>query len=289
MEIFPLFLVILSSLIHSLWNFVFKKSRDSTIFIFWAKVFETVIYFPVVIFLLLKFGFNLKGLIPILLSGIIHFFYWLFLSLGYNTSDLSLVYPIARSSPLLIAILSFFIFGEKITIFGLIGIILIILGIYFISINSFNLLNFLKIFLKKNRGLLFAFLTLLTVTSYSLIDKVGAKYINPIVYVYLFELSSLIFFMPYILINKKRENLIKILKDERLSIIFTGIAIILSYSLIIFVMRISKLSYIVSIREIGIIFGVLLGIIYLKEKYGFVRIVSSILIFMGILLISILG
>jgi uncharacterized membrane protein len=288
-EVWPLSLVILSAIVHAFWNFFFKKSGDSIIFIFWAKVFEIFIYLPITVFILLKNGFDYRGLLPVILSGVIHFFYWLFLSLGYNFSDLSLVYPIARSSPLLIVLFSFLFFGEKITIFGFIGILLIILGIYFISINSFNIKSFLKIFSKDNSGLIFSFLTLITVTSYSLVDKIGAKYVNPIVYVYFFELISLIPFTIYVHLKKKREDLFKILKKDKIGIIFTAIAIILSYSLIIFVMNISKLSYIVSIREVGIVFGVILGILFLKEKYGFVRITSSILIFIGIVLISLLG
>lgn len=289
MEILPLSLVILSAIIHALWNFFFKKSKDSTIFIFWAKILEIIIYFPLILYLLIIQGLNYQGLVPVILSGIIHFFYWFFLSLGYNTSDLSLVYPVARSSPLLIVLFSFVFFGEKITFIGFVGIILILLGIYFISLNSFNFKDFLKIFNKNNRGLLFAFLTLITVTSYSLVDKIGAKYVNPVVYVYIFEIISLIPFSYFIFLTKKKEELFKILKSDNFSIVFTSIAIILSYSLIIFVMRISKLSYIVSIREIGIVFGVLLGIISLKEKYGLIRITSSILIFTGIILISLYG
>ena len=289
LETIPILLVILSALIHSLWNFFFKKSKDSSIFIFWAKIFEIIFYFPVVVFLLLKQGLNYKGLIPIFLSGTIHFFYWFFLSSGYNISDLSLVYPISRSSPLLTLFFSFLFFDEKVTFLGFIGILLILLGIYFISINSFNLKNFLTVFNRDNKGLIFAFLTLITVTFYSLVDKIGANYINPVVYVYFIELVSLIPFTIFILLNKKKDDLFKILKKDKINIIFTSIAIILSYSLIIFVMRISKLSYVVSIREVGIVFGVLLGIIFLKEKYGLIRITSSIIIFIGILLISFFG
>lgn len=200
-----------------------------------------------------------------------------------------MVYPIARSSPLLIALFSFFIFKEKINLYGFIGIILIISGIYFISEGSFSFKNFLKNFRKENKGLIFAFLCLITITIHSLIDKIGAKYVNPILYVYLFEIISLILFSPFVFITKSKENIFKILKNEKYKIFYTGIGIIFSYSLIIYVMNLSKLSYIVSVREIGVIFSVLLGSIFLKEKYGFVRFISSIFIFLGILLISIFG
>ncbi len=289
MEIFPLVLVALSALIHSTWNFLFKKSEDSVIYIFWAKIFQILIYFPIIFYILYKFGFNREGIAPIIGSGIVHFFYWLFISLGYKYGELSLVYPIARSSPLLIALLSYFIFGEKVTLYGFIGIILIISGIYFISVGDMSFKNFLKIFNKENKGLIYAFLCLITITIHSLIDKIGAKYVNPILYVYLFEIISILLFVPYVFITKSEENILKILKNEKYKIFYTGIGIILSYSIIIYVMNLSKLSYIVSIREIGVIFSVLLGSIFLKEKYGFVRFISSILIFLGILLISILG
>lgn len=265
---------------------MFKKSEDSVIYIFWAKIFQILIYFPIIFYILYKFGFNREGIAPIIGSGIVHFFYWLFISLGYKYGDLSLVYPIARSSPLLIALLSYFIFGEKVTLYGFIGIILIISGIYFISVGDISFKNFLKIFNKENKGLIYAFLCLITITIHSLIDKIGTKYVNPILYVYLFEIISILLFAPYVFITKREEN---ILKNEKYKIFYTGIGIILSYSIIIYVMNLSKLSYVVSIREIGVIFSVLLGSIFLKEKYGFVRFISSILIFLGILLISILG
>ncbi|MCX8095821.1 MAG: EamA family transporter [Caldisericia bacterium] len=289
MEIFSLSLVVISALIHSTWNFFFKKSKDQVIFIFWAKIFQILIYFPIVIYLLSRFGLNEKGIPPIIGSGLVHFFYWLFISLAYKYGDLSLVYPVARSSPLLIALFSFLIFGEKITIFGFFGILLIIIGIFFISSGNFDFRNFLKIFNKENKGLIFALLCLIAITFHSLIDRVGAKYVNSIIYVYLFEIISLSLFAPYVLIIKKRRDILKILKDEKIKIFYTAISIILSYSIIIYVMNLSKLSYIVSVREIGVIFSVLLGTIFLKEKYGFIRFISSILIFSGIFLISVLG
>lgn len=289
MDILPLSLVILSAVIHAFWNFIFKKSNDSVVFIFLAKIFEVILYLPLIIFLLLVEGFNNKGIIYIILTGLIHYFYWLFLSLGYNSSDLAFIYPISRASPLIITFLSYLFFKEKVTIIGFLGILLIILGIYFISTDSFSLIKFINIFKKRNSGFFYALLTLLTVSIYSLVDKMGAKYVNPIIYVYFFEVISLMPFSIYVLIKKKKYDLIKILNKEKIYIVITSLSIILSYSLIIFVMRISKLSYIVSIREVSIVFGVILGIVFLKEKYKFVRITSSLLIFIGILLISILG
>jgi uncharacterized membrane protein len=52
-------------------------------------------------------------------------------------------------------------------------------------------------------------------------------------------------------------------------------------------MRTGSLSYIVSIREVGIIFGVLEGVLFLKEPFQKRRIIASIIIALGIVIISI--
>ena len=61
----------------------------------------------------------------------------------------------------------------------------------------------------------------------------------------------------------------------------------LSYSLIVFVMKFEKISYIMSMRQLSIVFGVILGNLVLRERYGLVRFIASGLIFLGIFCIGI--
>jgi hypothetical protein len=46
MEITQVVLVVLSGFLHSIWNFLTKKSVDKLVFLYFAKVFELVIFFP---------------------------------------------------------------------------------------------------------------------------------------------------------------------------------------------------------------------------------------------------
>lgn len=291
MTYLSIFIILASGVIHATWNFFAKRSKDKLTFLYLAKILQSLLYLPLALLILKKNPIPLYGWYAIILSGIIHSFYWIFLSNALTFGDLSLVYPIARSAPALIPIPAFFLFKERLTAFGIIGITIVLLGVYFISINSFNLGNLLKrIFLIEDRGVLFSFLTLISVTFYSLTDKFGAKFVHPILYVYFFELISLLI-LSFVVVFRKR-GLTKMKyewKENKLHIILVGITIILSYSLIILVMRVAPVSYIVAVREVGIIFGVILGIFVLKEKYGKVRFISSVLIFLGIVLIGILG
>ena len=283
-------IIILSAFIHALWNFFAKQSKDKLIFFWLAKIFQAVIYLPLIIVLLKQNEIPLYGWYAILASGTIHTCYWFFLAKAYSNEDLSLVYPIARSSPAFVLIFAIIFLNEKVSWPGIIGIGVVLLGVYIISINSFIINILLSSFQKlKNKGVAFALLTLLTVTLYSLIDKIGSKYVNPIVYVYLFDLISFIGISPIILFSSNRSKIKTEWSNNRSRILLTSIMVILSYSLAIFAMRRSPVSYVVSIREAGIVFGVLLGSLILKEKYGKIRLTASIIILAGILLITFAG
>lgn len=283
-------IVLISSFIHATWNFLAKKSGDKLTFFWLVMILQTLIYLPFTAFFLYKTSIPLYGWYAIFASGVVHAFYWYFLSKAYTHEDLSLVYPIARSAPALVPILAFLFLSERLNLLGVLGIIIVLIGVYAISLNSFNLRKFFRPFYdRRNKGIVFAFLTLFTVSMYSLIDKVGAKYVNPMLYVYFFGITSFIILSPIILLTEKRFMIKSELKNNKTGIILVSIMIILSYSLIIFVMRVFPVSYIVSVRQAGIVFSVVLGTFLLKEKYGKVRLTASMLIFIGIFLIAIFG
>ncbi len=281
-------IVLISSFIHATWNFLAKKSGDKLTFFWLVMILQTLIYLPFTVFFLYKTSIPLYGWYAIFASGVVHAFYWYFLSKAYTHEDLSLVYPIARSAPALVPILAFLFLSERLNLLGVLGIIIVLIGVYAISLNSFNLRKFFRPFYdRRNKGIVFAFLTLFTVSMYSLIDKVGAKHVNPMLYVYFFGITSFIILSPIILLTEKRFMIKSELKNNKTGIILVSIMIILSYSLIIFVMRVFPVSYIVSVRQAGIVFSVVLGTFLLKEKYGKVRLTASILIFIGIFFITI--
>ncbi len=57
---------------------------------------------------------------------------------------------------------------------------------------------------------------------------------------------------------------------------------IFSYALIVFVMKSEKASYIISLRQISVVFGVVFGNVFLNEQYGLIRFIASYLVFAGV-------
>lgn len=134
----------------------------------------------------------------ILLSATIHIAYSLMLQKGYRIGDLSIIYPIARkSAPMLVAILAIFVYGEKLNLN-------IIIGIIFITISIFILTGGVKLFKK---GLLnIGFIYGLIIASYTLLDKgaVSIYFFSPLILIYGSILGQFIFLTPYIIFHKKQ-------------------------------------------------------------------------------------
>ena len=69
-------------------------------------------------------------------------------------------------------------------------------------------------------------------------------------------------------------------------IILSGVISITGYSLILIAFTIERVSYIVSLRQLSVVFAVLMGSFWLKEKHKGIRLAGAIIIFAGCFLIS---
>ena len=77
---------------------------------------------PVFIYGYRQQSFDLQGIWAIaLLSGLLHFLYWLWLARSLETGDLSRVYPISRSAPALVLVLAVLFMGEQVSLPGAAG------------------------------------------------------------------------------------------------------------------------------------------------------------------------
>ena len=290
MDIISLVLVITSAFIHAFWNMLVKKGRDTLSFLWWALIVGFVVY----TFFFFVLGYDHvhvppRGFIFIILSGVFHCMYFISLGLAYDRGDLSLVYPIARSAPIFVLIWAIWFLGEKLSVPGILGILIVVFGAYLIGFPTFSATHFIRpITLLKDRSYQLAWLTALTISFYSVNDKLGVHYVHPFSYIYLMHMLTLMLFSPYVLMTKKGA-LFREWEKNRSSIILGGFMIPSSYLLILYAMRLSNVSYIVAIRQLSVVFAVLLGSLLLKEGHGGIRLLASFCIFSGIFLISYFG
>jgi drug/metabolite transporter (DMT)-like permease len=171
------------------------------------------------------------------------------------------------------------------------GIIIVMVGTYIINQKSLDISKLFKSFSQINKkAMVAAGLTALFSACYSIVDKKGVLEVHPILFFYLFFAISGFMFLIYLLfLKERRKRYFEIIKKDKFKITLAAILEFSSYLLILYAFRISKVAYIVALRQISVVFGVLYGIWFLKEKYGRVRLTGSLVIFGGIFLITAFG
>jgi uncharacterized membrane protein len=94
------------------------------------------------------------------------------------------------------------------------------------------------------------------------------------------------YYTPYVLLTKNVDMIKKEWNSGLRRIIVAGVLGIIGYMLILVSFTIERVSYIVGLRQTSIVFAVLMGSHFLKEKHKGIRLAGSLIIFAGGFLIS---
>ncbi|MBS7619638.1 EamA family transporter [Candidatus Bathyarchaeota archaeon] len=280
----------ISAISHAFWNLLAKKGLNKMAFI-WLTSFSSLIsVLPAFILILPRIFYPINATPFLLASGFIEALYFISLVKAYEAGDLSLVYPLARSSPLIVLILAVVFLKETISSWGIIGLSLVILGVYVIHLRSFSFRDFIHpIVSLRSRASQWALMTAIWTSIYSLIDKMAVGIVDPILYAFWLDIFIVIFLTPIVFKRLGLRRIVAEFKENRMNPIVSGFLMRAGYVLVLVALSLSQLSYIISIRQLSIVLGSFLGITLLHEPYGKSRLIGSILIFSGVFTLSVLG
>jgi len=286
------FLVLISAAMHAVRNYLTKTAQDKQAFVWWYELLGLAFFAPLFAYGLWQQVFTLHHIWPIaILSGLFHFLYWLWLSHSLQAGDLSHVYPISRSAPALVFLIAVAFMGEDVSWPGAVGILLAGLGVYSISLErlTFGALAQPLRNLRSDAATRYAFLTLIAVTGYSIVDKQAVMRFHPVAFAFIYPWFSMALLSGYMALAKKGDALRREWRTNRLAILICGVLGIFGYFLILTALSFERISYVVGLRQISIVFSVLLGVVLLKERHGRQRVISSVMIFIGVYLIARVG
>ncbi|MFA6024739.1 MAG: EamA family transporter [Candidatus Gracilibacteria bacterium] len=288
MSLAAILLVLLSAVLLTFRDFQTKKSQDKQVFIWWISFLSLFLFIPFGAYFYWKDGVDPRFLLIPLAAGFVHCAYWIFYSRAYDHGDLSQVFPIIRSTPLLVLLFGTFFLHEQITPIGVVGILLTSLGVYCINLTSLSFRAFLKPFsgLFKDIHIQFAFLALLMTGVYAVVDKIGIGHMNPMTYAAVQCGFATLLFSFYMVAIGKWKLVRTFWKKERSYILSSGFLTAFNYPLTLFAMSLSAVSYVMSFRQVGVVLAVLAGGHLLKEKHFGIRLGASLMIFAGVLLIA---
>lgn len=278
--IFKIGLILLSGFLHALWNLLAKKSQHKASFLFAFQCISVVIFLPWVLWDLpyIQFG-TLNTYLLLGSSMALHGLYFLFLAKLYTKADLSLAYPIIRGTgPLLIPLIGVLILGEHISKIGWMGIATIVTGILLLAD-----LKKLEHHLDKV-GL--ALLVGTCISSYIVVDKTALHYAPVMVVNWLSAIGNMIALGPFILHDT---HFIQEWKTNWRSICVVAILAPGSYMLFLWVLQSGMVAQFAPMREMGTVFGTVLGVFLLKESGRRERLFASVLITIGVMVLGIFG
>jgi len=268
-----------------------KGAVNQEIFTWWMRVAASVIALPAAAYLLWNSESFLSVAWLLMARIAVDAAYFLFLGRSYARTDLSLAYPIVRGTgPALVPIVGIVVFGEVVTAQAALGIAAIVGGIFvtywwgqFRRILS-DPLQFLK-----QPGTRFALLTGLAVTVALSLDKEIVDHVSPFLYLYILTIGGAAAYTPYVVRLFGRPAIGVEWRTSGAKAALAGLMYFGAYGAILTALQVTRISYLVPAREVGIVVGVLLGVIVLKERFGRGRIVGSLLIVAGLVLIASAG
>jgi len=191
-------LVLISAVFHATWNVLAKRSADPLAFLFAISAVGLAIYAVPVAVVFTDVGISSRVIPFLLVSGALEVTYVVFLAAAYRNGALSLTYPIARGTGVvLVPLLAIPLLDERPTGIALAGIATILLGFVTISVIGARE-RVAEELTQGRRGMLFALLTGFTIASYSLVDKAGVQHANALVYVYGLIAVQTLLLTPYI-------------------------------------------------------------------------------------------
>jgi len=272
------FVVVLgAAVLHAGWNGLVKHSGDK--FLSMSAVVLGHVPFAVALLMFSPMP-DASSWVYIVSGALLHTGYQLFLLYSYRIGDLTQVYPIARGvAPLIVAFVSVVFLGVHLKQMQLLGILAIGVGIMSLVIvrGGAGLSN-------RNAGFM-AVATGCFIAAYSLNDGMGARLAGTAFgfFGWLSILNALSFFgVMWFLQPSAVKGVVG--KGRKMAVIGGG-GSFFAYALVTWAFTQAPIALVTALRETSIVFALLIGIVFLKERVDLAKVISVALSMFGAVLL----
>lgn len=297
MSLWAVCLVVVSAFLHAGWNLLGKNNQSSgTAFFLSSSAAASLLLAPYVIWYLNQVGISA---IPttfwwmLLVSGVAQFIYLIGLGYAYKHGDIGVIYPIARALPVLMVGIGTAILGYQLTTMVWAGFVLITLGCLLVPLTSLRQLNLSDYI---NIGVLWAVIAAVGTTGYSIIDKEALHIVDLELSGIISNLHSAIFYLGiqfwtifivislFIIVTGQWHEFTTAWRIKKPSAM-AGVMMSTTYGLVLYAMTMTEnVSYVVALRQLSIVFGMIFGVVLLGERLALTRSLGTGLIFVGLIL-----
>jgi drug/metabolite transporter (DMT)-like permease len=267
-------LVLLAALLHASWNAMLHGNRDRFLSITWMSIAIAVVATFVVIFMPLP---SRAAWPYIVASGLVHIVYNVSLVWAYRRGDLAEAYPIARgSSPLLVTLGAALFAHEAIGALHAFGIALISAGIVAIALQGRRV---------SHTSVLAALATGATIALYTVIDGIGVRLSGGEALAYTAWMFFFYWLMPVLFIAMHGVGAlcspVRTMPASVASSLGGGLVAIAAYGIVIWALQSGAMGAVSALRETSVVFAVLIGRLFLREKVNARRWIACVIVAAG--------
>jgi drug/metabolite transporter (DMT)-like permease len=253
-------LVLFAALAHAGWNALVKASGER------GATFSIIVITCGVIGLAGVLVLPLPDPVAwpyLILSMVVHYFYYGFLLLSYRVGDLSHVYPLARgAAPLMVALGALIFAGETLGGIAVAGLLLASAGIMSLAFER-GLPRGADV-----KPVLFALGTGICIAGYTVVDGLGVRAAgSPLSYIFWLNVVEGVPLTLWLLARGRKSFAGLTARSWHIGVV-GGVLSALAYGLVIYAMSRGGMAHVSALRETSTIFAALIGILVLREAAG---------------------
>ncbi len=266
-------LALSSAVLHATWNLILKRAhhgaRDLTS---WGIfLFGGLLVTPVIIAL---GGPGMRALPWLVLSGLVHVAYVYGLVAAYRHGDFSLAYPLARGGGALVAALGgSLLLGDVLSGPAWVAVAVVACGLASLmgrGISSLTVRN--------------ALVTAVAIGTYTVIDAHGSRRAtSSLAYGFSTTAAAALGISLGYLVAGRGPALAAAFPASWRTWLGAGACTAAAYAMVVVAMRHAPVGYVAMLRESSVVLGAGIGWLVLKEPLGGRRLVSSVVILVGLL------
>lgn len=297
MSVWAILLVVFSAFLHASWN-ILGKANKATVqsFFFMTSFSMALLLSPFLLWFYFTAGsqyFSNQFWLLLFFSGLLQIIYLLGLGFAYKKADISLVYPMARALPVLMVGCIALMLGQAITLMQWLGFSILTVGCLLVPLTTLRQVSLASY---CNVGIVWAIVAALGTAGYSIIDKLALSELSsqlqtihqqPLIALFYLAIQFWAIALPLALsfLVTGQSQQFKQSWQIKVPAFCAGLIMAITYGLVLYAMLLTdNVSLVVALRQVSIVFGLLLASILLKEELYKPRIVGCALIVGGIII-----
>ncbi len=202
-----------------------------------------------------------------------------------KVSPLSLTLPFLSLTPIFLIGTSYIILGEKPDKSGFFGVILVVIGAYLLNVHTVSC-GFLEPFkaIAKETGSVLMIIVAFVFSLGACLGKIAVQHSDPIFFSVTYSL--LLSVILFLIISFKTSHLFSKVIARPVPFLLIGMSMAIMMITHLKAVSLVEVSYMISVKRMSILFGVIYGVILFKESNIKERFLGASVMVSGIIMIS---